>query len=135
MSFFEERLAVAATWGAIEIEGDAGATYTSGDRAGAFQSVPRTQVNASLVLGRHMFEKSSALYVEGSYAFMDERRDYNGVLLPSYHVVNVGIVGRLIDARFYLKWLNMLDEPYQTVSGYLMTPRTLAYGIEWTLFD
>jgi len=135
MSFFEERIAVAAKWGAFELGGDAGATYATGDREGAFQSVPRTQVNASLVVGRSLFEASSALYLEGSYAFMDERRDYNGVPLSSYQVVNVGIVGRLIDVRVYLKWLNLLDESYQTVSGYLMTPNTLAYGIEWTLFD
>lgn len=135
MSFFEERIAVAAKWGKFELGADAGGTYATGDREGAFQSVPRTQVNASLVVGRSLFEASSALYLEGSYAFMDERRDYNGVPLSSYQVVNVGIVGRLIDVRVYLKWLNLLDESYQTVSGYLMTPNTLAYGIEWTLFD
>jgi outer membrane cobalamin receptor len=86
-------------------------------------------------VGRELFEKTSALYLEGSYMFMDERRDYNGVPLDAYHVVNVGILGRLLDVRLYLKWLNVLDASYQTVSGYLMTPRTLAYGIEWTLFD
>jgi hypothetical protein len=135
MTFFEERLAVAARPGGFELFADGGAIYTDGDREGAFRSVPRTQVNASLRFGRELFEKSSALYVEGSYSFMDDRRDYNGVALDSYQLVNVGLVGRLIDVRLYLKWLNVLDESYETVSGYLMTPQTLAYGIEWTLFD
>jgi hypothetical protein len=40
-----------------------------------------------------------------------------------------------VDARVYVRWLNVLDESYETVSGYLMTPNTIAYGIEWTLFD
>jgi hypothetical protein len=44
-------------------------------------------------------------------------------------------VARLIDARFYARWLNITNEAYQTVSGYLMTPRTLEYGLQWTLFD
>jgi hypothetical protein len=135
MSFFEERLVLSAALGALEVRADAGALYSTGDREDAFRSVPRAQVNASLVVGREFFEKSSALYLEGSYQFMDERRDYDGAALSSYHVVNLGLVGRLIDARVYLKWLNVLDEKYQTVSGYLMTPRTIAYGIEWTLFD
>jgi len=57
------------------------------------------------------------------------------VLLPAFNVVNVTLIGRLQDVRFYAKWLNVLDEQYQTVAGYLMTPQTLSYGIEWTLFD
>jgi hypothetical protein len=31
--------------------------------------------------------------------------------------------------------LNVLDEAYRTEGDYLMTPATLVYGIEWTLFD
>jgi hypothetical protein len=75
------------------------------------------------------------LYLGAEYAYVDDRYDYNGALLPSYNVVNVSLMGRLVDARFYVRWLNLLDEQYQTVSGYLMTPSTVAYGIEWTLFD
>jgi hypothetical protein len=135
MSFVEERVGVAAMIGRVEVRGDAGAMFSDGDRRGAFRSVPRTQVNAALDVGMQLFEKSSALYLGGEYAFVDAREDYRGVALPSYQVVNLSFVGRLIDARLYLRWLNVLDESYQTVSGYLMTPRTLAYGIEWTLFD
>ncbi|HEX6789957.1 MAG TPA: hypothetical protein VF247_01485 [Candidatus Krumholzibacteria bacterium] len=135
MTFVEERLGVAAMLGRFEVRGDAGGSYTTGDRTGAFRSVPRTQLNAALEVGTELFEKSSAAYFGAEYAFVDEREDYRGVLLPSYQVVNLSLVGRLIDARFYVRWLNLLDEQYQTVSGYLMTPRTLAYGIEWTLFN
>lgn len=135
MTFYEERAGLTTHVGAVEVLADAGGRYTSGDRAGLFLSVPRTQASASLLFGRQFFEKSSAVYLGGEYEYSDERRDYNGVLLSSYNVVNLSIVARLVDARFYAKWLNVLDEKYQTVSGYLMTPQTLEYGIEWTLFD
>ena len=135
MMFVEERIGVGAMVGRFEVRGDAGGYYTSGDREGVFMSVPRTQINAALEVGTQLFEKSSALYLGGEYAFVDERSDYRGVLLPSYPVVNVSLVGRLLDARLSVRGLNLMDESYQTVSGYLMTPRTLAYGIEWTLFD
>jgi hypothetical protein len=135
MTFVEERFDLATNIGALEVLADAGARLGTGDRTGLFLSVPKTQVNASLTCGMQLFEKSSALYLGAEYAYVDDRYDYNGVLLPSYNVVNVSLMGRLVDARFYVRWLNLLDEQYQTVSGYLMTPRTLAYGIEWTLFN
>jgi hypothetical protein len=135
MTIIDERIGVAAMLGAIEVRADAGGYYSTGDRTGAFRSVPRVQVNAALELGRQLFEESSAVYVGGEYAFVDERADFNGVLLPSYNVVNLSLVGRLVDARVYVRWLNVLDAKYETASGYLMTPRTIAYGIEWTLFD
>jgi outer membrane cobalamin receptor len=135
MTFVEERLGVTTHVGALEVIADAGARWSTGDRTGLFVSVPRTQANASLMCGMQLFQKSSALYIGGEYGYVDDRRDYNGTPLSAYNVVNVSIVGRLVDAHFYAKWLNILDEQYQTVSGYLMTPRTLEYGIEWTLFD
>ncbi|HET6347865.1 MAG TPA: TonB-dependent receptor, partial [Candidatus Krumholzibacteria bacterium] len=135
MTFLDERLHLGAMLGSVELRGDAGGTLSSGDRTGAFRSVPRVQVNASLLCGMQLFEKTSALYLGGEYAFVDNRLDYDGEPLSSYQVVNVMLLGRLIDAHVYVKWLNVLDERYQTVWGYLMTPRTLAYGIEWTLFD
>ena len=135
MTFVEERVDVATNFGPVEVLGDAGARWSTGDRGGLFQSVPRAQVNASITAGMQLFQKTSALYFGAEYQHVDERRDYNGVLLPSYSVVNASIVARLIDARFYARWLNITNEAYQTVAGYLMTPRTLEYGIEWTLFD
>ncbi|HKW13294.1 MAG TPA: TonB-dependent receptor [Candidatus Krumholzibacteria bacterium] len=135
MSFVEERVDLATNMGRVELLGDAGARWSTGDRTGLFQSVPRAQVNASLTAGTQLFEKTSAVYLGVEYQFVDTRRDYNGVLLPSFSVVNASIVARLLDARFYARWLNMTNAAYQTVSGYLMTPRTLEYGIEWTLFD
>jgi hypothetical protein len=135
MTFLEERVGLTTNVGALEVLADAGARWSGGDRAGLFQSVPRAQVNASLTCGMQLFQKSSALYLGGEFTHMDDRRDYNGAPLSAYNVVNVSLVGRLVDARFYARWLNLLDERYQTVAGYLMTPRSLSYGIEWTLFD
>jgi len=135
MGFFEERVGVHTGIGAVDVYADAGGRVTSGDRSGLFLPVPRAQVNASLMCGMQLFDRTSALYVGGEYTYLSDRHDYNGVSLSDCNVVNLSLVGRLIDAHFYLRWLNVLDEKYETVSGYLMTPRSLAYGIEWTLFD
>jgi hypothetical protein len=135
MTFVEERLRLVTALGRLEIRADAAALFTTGQREESFASVPRTQVNASFLAGSQLFEKSSALYAGVEYAFVDERTDFTGVGLPSFNVLNLVLEGRLIDARLYLRMLNVLDETYQTQAGYLMTPRTFAYGIEWTLFD
>jgi outer membrane cobalamin receptor len=135
MSFVEERVDLTTNVGPVEVLGDAGARWNTGDRTGLFRSVPRTQMNASFTAGMQLFESTSAIYLGGEYQHVDTRRDYNGVSLPAYSVVNASIVARLIDVRLYARWLNVTNQAYQTESGYLMTPRTLEYGIEWTLFD
>jgi len=135
MTFVEERVDLATNVGRVEVLGDAGARWNTGDRTGLFRSVPRTQVNASFTAGVQLFESTSAIYAGAEYQYVDTRRDYNGVPLPSYSVINASIIARLIDVRLYLRWLNVTNAAYQTESGYLMTPQTLEYGLEWTLFD
>jgi hypothetical protein len=135
MWFVEDR--VHAEWNAFSLHflTDAAGLYTSGDRAYAFQSVPKLQVNASILFGRSFFEATSALYLGAQFLAVDERSDYNGVSLPNFQVLNLLLEGRLLDARLYLQYLNVLDEKYQTQGNYLMTPQTFVYGIEWTLFN
>jgi hypothetical protein len=82
-----------------------------------------------------MFEETSALYAGVEYLHVDERDDFAGRALPAFDVVNLILEARLIDARFYLKYLNTLDAKYATSGDYLMTPRSLCYGIQWTLFN
>jgi hypothetical protein len=135
MTFLEERLRLKTAIGPLEIRADAAALFNTGDREEAFASVPRTRFDASLLAGSELFEETSALYAGVEYTFVDERTDFDGEALPSFKVVNFVLEGRLIDARLYLRLLNALDESYQTQGGYLMTPRTFVYGIEWTLFD
>jgi outer membrane receptor protein involved in Fe transport len=97
--------------------------------------VPELQANASLLVGGEMFEATSALYLGGEYLHMGARTDYDGQSLPAFDVINLVLQARLIDAHLYLRYLNVLNEAYATYDGYLMTPRTFAYGIEWTLFN
>ena len=119
----------------LRILADAAFLYTSGDRTDAFASVPRYQANASILFGRDFFEETSALFLGAQFTSADERLDYDGTHLDGFNVLNLILEGRLLDARIYLQYLNFLDEAYQTQSGYLMTPRTFVYGIEWTLFN
>ncbi len=135
MVFIEERLSGDWQAGGIRILADAAGMVSSGDREGAFASVPKFQVNGSLLFGRDFFEETSALFLGASVLAADERRDYDGTLLPAFTVLNLILEARLLDARMYLQYLNVLDEQYRTYGDYLMTPSTFVYGIEWTLFN
>jgi hypothetical protein len=135
MLFLEERMAGDWRAASLRISADAAVLYTSGDRADAFATVPEFQVNASLMFGRDFFEESSALFVGATFLSAGERHDYSGTQLPAFNVLNLMLEGRLLDARLYVQYLNVLDESYTTQGDYLMTPQTFAYGIEWTLFN
>ncbi|HXV14690.1 MAG TPA: TonB-dependent receptor [Candidatus Krumholzibacteria bacterium] len=135
MWFVEER--VTGDWkaSAFRIRADAAVLYTSGDRTEGFASVPRFQTHAAFMLGRDFFEATSALFVGARFMSADSRVDYDGNRLPSFQVWNIEVEGRLLDARLYVQYLNVTDEQYRTQSDYLMTPGSLVYGIEWTMFD
>jgi hypothetical protein len=135
MRFFEERLQADVGIGPLRARLGGSVLYTTGDRAEAFASVPELMTTATALIGGEMFEATSALYVGGEFIHVDERVDFGGAALPSFDVLNLLLEGRLLDARLYLKYLNALDQVYRTEGDYLMTPSTLAYGIEWTLFD
>jgi hypothetical protein len=135
MLFLEERMTGDWHAASLRILADAAVLYTSGDRADAFASVPAFQVNASLLFGRDFFEETSALYIGATFLSADERRDFSGAQLPAFNVLNLVLEGRLLDARLYLQYLNVLDEAYTTQGDYLMTPQTFVYGVEWTLFN
>jgi len=135
MLFVEERLSGVWHAATLRILGDAAFLYTNGDREDAFASVPEYQANASILFGRDFFEETSALFLGAQVIAAGERNDYDGVRLPKFEVLNLMLEGRLLDARIYLQYLNALDQAYATQGGYLMTPRTFVYGIEWTLFN
>jgi hypothetical protein len=135
MWFVEERLSGDWKASALRIRADAAVLYTSGDRREGFASVPRVQTNAAFMLGRDFFEATSALFLGVRFMSADARVDYDGNRLPNFQVLNVEVEGRLLDARIYLQYLNVTDEQYRTQSDYLMTPGSLVYGIEWTLFE
>ena len=135
MLFLEERLSGDWRVAGIRILADATGMYSTGDRENAFVSVPKFQANGSLLFGRDFFEETSAVFLGASVLAADERVDYEGTLLPSFTVLNLILEARLLDARMYLQYLNVLDEQYRTEGDYLMTPSTFVYGIEWTLFN
>lgn len=135
MLFLEERVSGDWKLAGIRVLADAAGMYSTGDRADAFASVPKFQVNGSLLFGRDFFDETSAVFLGATVLAADERVDYDGTLLPSFTVLNLMLEARLLDARMYLQYLNVLDEQYRTQGDYLMTPSTFVYGIEWTLFN
>lgn len=135
MLFLEERMSGDWRLSALRVLADAAVLFTTGDRVDTFASVPELQANASLMFGREFFEETSALFLGAQFMSAGERHDYSGTPLPPFQVLNLVLEGRLLDARLYLQYLNVLDEAYRTEGDYLMTPRTFVYGIEWTLFN
>jgi len=135
MFFGEDRVRGEFTMGPLRALAEGGVLISSGDRAEAFASVPDVQGTASFLIGGEMFQATSAIYLGGEYVHMGTRDDYDGRELPAFNVLNLSVNARLIDVHFYLRYLNVLDEQYATVDGYLMTPRTFVYGLEWTLYN
>jgi hypothetical protein len=108
---------------------------TGGDRESYFRTVPEWNAHASFRFGRSIFQKTSALYVGCDYTYCSSRSTLLGGELPAYNLLNVKLDGRLLNAQLYFFVINALDEQYQTIEGYLMTPRTWVYGIAWKIFD
>lgn len=118
----------------VEIAGSI--EYAPGDgRARFFSGVPEYRANACAAIGRDFFKKTSGVRVSAEYQHGGRRKAGSLDGLPAYDVVNLKLLLRIMDARVYVQWLNVMDEKYQTVWPYLMTPRTFVYGVEWTIFD
>jgi len=110
-------------------------SFTGGDRESYFLATPRWNANASFRFGRSIFQKTSALHFGLDYTYRSKRNTIYGGELPAYHVLNLKLDGRLLSANMYLMVMNVFDEQYQTIAGYLMTPQTLVYGLSWQIFN
>jgi len=135
MGVVEDRFRLEAHAGGFLISAAASAAWTTGDREAYFRAVPETDVRGSLRVGRELFKATSALSVGADYAYRSSRSGFTGGTLSAYHVFDFKAEGRLLDANMYVVLLNAFDEGYETIDGYLMTPRTFVYGISWRLFD
>lgn len=135
MVFVEEWARAVFQLGPIRSRVEGSFLFTDGDRRDAFRSVPETMATASVRFGGDMFEATSGLSAGAEFVYMDTRRDYDGTILPEFGVLNLLVEARLLSARFYLAYLNVMDEQYATLGNHLMTPRSFVYGIEWTLFN
>jgi len=135
MGVVEDRVRLEAHAGGFLISAAASAAWTTGDRETYFRAVPETDVFGSVRVGRELFKATSALSVGADYAHRSSRSGFTGGALSAYHVFDFKAEGRLLDANMYVVLLNAFDEGYETIDGYLMTPRTFVYGISWRLFD
>ncbi|MGD8414656.1 MAG: TonB-dependent receptor, partial [Candidatus Latescibacterota bacterium] len=134
-SVIEDRLRVDARLKGFTLLFAGSGSYTGADRESYFLAAPRWNAHASFRFGRSIFQKTSALYVGLDYTYRSKRNTVGGGELPSYQVLNVKLDGRLLNANLYLMLMNVFNEKYQTVDGYLMTPRTLVYGLSWKIFN
>jgi hypothetical protein len=134
-SVVADRLRFDARLGGFELRLSGSVDWTGGDRDVYFRAVPEWDAYASFRFGRSFFESTSALYVGLDYSHRGSRLTLTGGELPSYNLLNVKLDGRLLNADLYFFVVNVLDEKYETIEGYLMTPRTWVYGLAWKIFD
>jgi outer membrane receptor protein involved in Fe transport len=131
----EDRLEWNGRLGPLRFRLDGSVTWSGGDRTGFYRAVPEVRAVTGARVGSELFKGSSALYLNVAWQYTSPRQDYDGNELSRYDVLNVIISGRLVDAHLYAGVYNVTDEQYETNGAYLMMPRTLVYGIAWTLFD
>jgi hypothetical protein len=131
----EDRVRLESLVHGFELRIAGGGSLAEGDRESFFRAMPKWNAHASFRFGRSIFQATSALYIGCDYTFRSKRSTVYGGELPSYHVLNVKLDGRLLNANMYLMMMNVLDEQYQTIEGYLMTPRTFVFGLWWKLFN
>ncbi len=131
----EERLGIRESVLTMDVELSGGIEYCPSVRERYFASVPGVRASAVASIGRDIFKNTSGFRLSAEYKYGGSRKAGSTHELPSYNVVNVKLVFRLIDANIYLQWLNVSDTKYVTVWPFLMPPRTFVYGIEWSIFD
>jgi len=112
-----------------------GVTWASAAQEGFFAGVPRWRGSLRARIGGEMFQRTSAMYLDVEYVHTGPRTDVDGRNLDSWNVVNVFLSARLIDAHMYVGFVNALGKTYSTRGDYRMLPRTMMYGLAWTLYN
>ncbi len=134
IGFIEERCVARLLFQGAVIRLAGGLVYAFGKREGFFKPVPETRLDAILSIDRDFFKASSSLALAAEYQYSSSRQASPAEDSPPYSVFNLKLDARLLDAHLYLLWLNVFDERYQTLGSFLMTPRTLVYGIQWVIY-
>ena len=132
---FEDRIRLDTVLSGFELNAAGSVARSGSDREIYFRTVPMWTAHASFRFGRSVFQATSALYIGLDYTYRSSRGTMEGPRLPGYHLLNLKLDGRLLGADMYLMVMNTLDSQYQTILGYLMTPRTIVYGLSWRIFD
>jgi hypothetical protein len=135
LGFFEGRWEALRSVFGTKLGLSGGWVQAVGEREGFFANVPQTRLDAAFSISRDLFESTSGLLFIAEYQYSSERSWQLAGDCPAYNVLNLKLEGRLLDAHLYLLWLNVFDENYRTVGPPMLTPRTLVYGVQWTIFN
>ena len=130
-----DRLSMLGTLSGWSLAFEGAAEVTLGDRERFFAASPEWKVNAAFTIGRKFFRDTSGLALTTEYQYSSSRALAGGPELDPYQVWNFVLNGTLLEANVYLMLLNAFNEQYETMWPFLMTPRTLLYGITLELFD
>jgi hypothetical protein len=120
-------------WG-VDLDVAGGVLLAGGSRGRFLASVPEARITSTVGLGRNLFKNSSSIHLRADYQHAASRK-VDDVEVAAFDLLDLKLDFRLLDAHFFMHFLNVLDRKYMTEWPYLMTPRTFVYGVEWTIFD
>jgi hypothetical protein len=109
--------------------------YAFGEREDYFSAVPEVKATASFSIRRDLFRSTSSILLASEFQYSDSHRVFPGADSPPFGALNLKLDARLLDAHLYLLWLNVFDRNFRINGPQLLTPRTLVYGVQWTIFN
>ncbi len=110
-----------------------GAEYFA-SRSDYTQGVPEYRILARIYLNRPSFKGTEMLTLRLD-AVETGRRDFCGVRLGRYMVLNFSASMTVMSAVVRFQYLNLLDTLYETVPGFSMDRRHFRIGVMWDFFD
>ena len=104
------------------------------EREALASGVPRYRAVGEARLQRRIFSGTELISLKLD-SELAGKREWNGGMLPEYHVHNVAASLSIMSTRLSFEYRNILNEQYETVPGYTMPPRHYRIGVFWELFD
>ena len=105
-----------------------------GQRSEYSYGIPEYRGLGGIVLRRNFFKNTETLSIRYDTELVGAR-SWGGVDLGRYMLHDLSASMTLLGARIVFQYKNFLDEPYETVPGFLMPGRHYIIGVWWELID
>ncbi len=105
-----------------------------GQRSEYSYGIPEYRGLGGIVLRRNFFKSTETLSIRYD-AELVGARSWGDVDLGRYMLHDLSASMTLLGARIVFQYKNLLDEPYETVPGFLMPGRHYIIGVWWELID
>jgi hypothetical protein len=104
------------------------------ERGALGAGVPEYRLRGSARLARRVFSETELLSIVIDSELAGARR-WPEATLGAYHVLDAAACLTIMSARVSFEYKNILNERYETIPGYTMSPAHWIIGVFWELFD